>query len=113
MTDKEIESSRQRLSELTANCSDKQPELKITVELRKLAREVGASTFVVWIHPNSSTMKTSDADTPELIRNIQQALQTASMISMSKAANKNFIIALLATIIALGSAAATWFAVLK
>ena len=68
VTHKEIESYRQRLSELTAEGSDKKAEQTITGELQKLAREVGASTRMLWIHPTSSSLKTSEADTSELIR---------------------------------------------
>ena len=110
MNHKKIELYRQRLSKLTAECSDEQ---KKSEELKELAREVGASTYVIWVHPTSSTIRTTGADTPELIRNIHQALQTASMINMSKTANRNFVIALTATIIALGSAIALWVAVWK
>ena len=56
MTHREIESSRQRLSALTTQSA----ESEIKDKLQELAREIGASTSVVWIHPSSS-IRTSDA----------------------------------------------------
>ena len=97
MTDEEIEAYRQRLNELTAKCSDEKPEPKIKENLKKLARKVGASTFVMWVQPSSSSIRSTPAETPELIRNINQALLTASMINMSKTAARNYEIALTAT----------------
>lgn len=93
MTDAEIEAYRQRLNTLTAECSDEKPEGRIHKELKDLAREVGASTRVLWIHPTSSSIRTTDADTPELIRNIHQALQTASMVNMCRTATEGYEIA--------------------
>lgn len=90
MTDEEIEAYRQRLNELTAQCSDEKPEPGIQNELIKLARKIGASTYVLWIHPTKSRVITSDADTSELIRNIHQALQTASMVNMCKTATEGY-----------------------
>lgn len=93
MTDEQIEAYRKHLSELTARCSDKQPESRIKEELKELARQVGASTRILWVHPTSSTITTSDADTSEIIRNIHQALQTASMVNMCKTAAEGYEIA--------------------
>ena len=123
MTNAEIEAYRQRLNTLTDECSDKKSESRIKKELTELAREVGASTRVLWIHPNSSSIETSDAATPELIRNIHQALQTASMVNMCRTATQNYEIAVTATkaavinnriaaAIAILSMLAAWVAVL-
>jgi len=128
MTDAKIEDYRQRLNTSTAQCSDEKPEGRIHKELKDLAREVGASTRVLWVHPTSSTIKTSDAETPELIRNIHQALQTASMVNMCRTATEGYEIATeasksaarastrasiqfwFAALVALASMAAAWVA---
>jgi len=90
MTDEQIEVYRERLNTLTAKCSDEKPEKSVRKELQELAREVGASTCVLWIHPTKCLITTTEADTPELIRNIHQALQTASMINMCKTATQGY-----------------------
>lgn len=84
MTDEEIEGYRKRLNELTARCSDKYEESQIRKELKELAWEVGASTRLS--HPSGPL----DAETPGLIRNIHQALQTATMVNMCKAATQGY-----------------------
>jgi len=124
MTDEQIEAYRQRLNDGTTKCSDKKPESGIKEELEKLAREVGASTCVLWVHPTSSSIRSSDADTSELIRNIHQALQTASMVNMCKTATEGYEMATkvsrnacinfwIAAAIAFLSAVAAWVAVLS
>jgi hypothetical protein len=124
MTDEQIEAYRQRLNELTGKCSDNQPESRISEELKKLAREVGASTCVLWVHPCSSKIITSAADTSELIRNIHQALQTASMANMCKTATQGYEMATkasrnacihyyIAAAIAFLSVVAAWYAAIQ
>ena len=124
MTDEQIEAYRERLNQLTAECSEKKPEEKIHKKLTELARDVGASTRVLWIHPTRSITKSSVANTSELIRNIHQALQTATMINMCKTATQGyeiatkairnaFIYSCIATIIALICAAAAWVAAIR
>jgi len=124
MTDEQIEAYRQQLNELTNKCSGTQPESRIQEELKKLASEVGASTRILWVHPTSSTIKTSDADTSELIRNIHQALQTASMANMCRTATQGYEIATKASrhacihywivaAIALLSVVAAWVAAIR
>ncbi len=88
MTDKEIEEHRKNLNELTAKCSDSNPEERIRGEFKKLAWKVGASTRV--LYPDH---KGGDADTSEIIRNIHQALQTASMANMCGKATQGYEIA--------------------
>jgi len=123
MTDEEIEVYRKRLNELTAQCSDDKPEQKISQALKELAREVGASTCVFFVHPVSGS-RTGVADTSELIRNIHQALQTASMVNMCKTATEGYEMATkvsrnacinfwIAAAIAFLSAVAAWVAVLS
>ena len=91
MTDEEIEEYRKKLNELTAKCSDGNPESRIREDLKRLAWKVGASTCVLYI-ANDRHM-TGDADTSEIIRNVHQALQTASMVNMCKAATQGYEIA--------------------
>jgi len=83
MTDVEIEAYRQKLNVLTAE----HPEDKIYMQLITLAKEVGASTKVL------SERRALDANTSELIKNIHQALQTATMVNMCSAATKGYEIA--------------------
>lgn len=71
--------------------------------LRDLAKEVGAQ------QPNASGVEFRDM----IVNNINHALQTLAMIEMYKTASRNFAIALIATLIALGSAVAAWVAVCK
>ena len=71
--------------------------------LRDLAQEVGAQ------QPNASGVEFRD----KIVTNINHALQTLAMIEMCETANRNFAIALIATLIALGSAVAVWVAVCK
>lgn len=84
-TDREIEKYRKRLNELTAKCSGKNPESQIKQDLINLAREVGASTV-------NSTLgsQITSAYTWELISNIHQALQTASMSNMCRSAREGY-----------------------
>ena len=92
MTDVEIEEYRKQLNELTKQCSDKEMERKIRSPLRELARKVGASIMGVYL-TGSSGSTVRDADTSELIRNIHQALQTASMVNMCRTATQGYEIA--------------------
>ena len=71
--------------------------------LRYLAKEVGAQ------QPNASGVEFRD----KIVNNINHALQSLAMIEMCEIANRNFIIALIATLIALGSAVAAWVAICK
>ena len=76
------------------------------LELRKLARKVGANI-------TGAPAGGFNAGEPELIDNINKALQTATMIDMSKTSVKSCIIAILAAIAAIVSAFAAWAAVFK
>jgi len=75
------------------------------VQLKNLAKEVGASSEMYQASP-------ANAGEPELVANILKSLQTASMILVCKTSTKNYKIALIATVIAFGSALAAWIAVL-
>lgn len=91
MTDEEIKEHTNSLNELMGQCSDSNSESKIREDLKKLAWKVGASTCVLYT-ANGHHM-TGDADTSEIIRNIHQALQTASMINMCGKATQGYEIA--------------------
>ncbi len=71
--------------------------------LRDLAKDVGAQ------QPNASGVEFRD----KIVTNINHALQTLVMIEMYKTASRNFVIALIATLIALGSSVAAWVAICK
>ena len=124
MTNIKIEEYRQQVQTLTSGCTDDESEKKIRNDLKKIAREVGASTRVLWVHPTKSAITTTDAETPELIRNIHQALQTASMANMCKTATEGYQMAsktsrrtcinyYVVMGIALLSAVAAWVAALR
>jgi len=88
VTDQEIEEYRKRLNDLTAKCSEKNPESSIKQDLINLARKVGASTIT-----HTKDTQIYSAYTWELISNIHQALQTASMSNMCRKAREGYEIA--------------------
>ena len=100
MKRKDIKRCRQKLIEIK-----KIPESERRGFLEKLATEVGASSVKI--------DGLGYADEGEIVHNIEQALRTETMIDMCKIANRNFVITLIATVIAFGSAAAAWVAVCK
>ena len=100
MKRKDLERYRQELIEIL-----KKPESERRGFLEKLAIKVGASLVTKY--------GIEYANEGEIVHNIEQALRTETMIDMCKIANRNFVIALIATVIALGSAAAAWVAVCK
>lgn len=115
MKRKEIEEYRQKLVEI--QMMPKEEGRKGV--LHELAKEVGASTEHTKIVGTSTqksgnvtetTIHQNPISESDLVQNINHALQTASMIDMCKIANRNFVIALIATLIALGSAVAAWVA---
>ena len=102
MSHKKIEKAEKRLIEI-GNMSGLQEQKKALHTLRK---EIGASK-------QKEHKGGEDCTVSELIDNCHYALQTASMIEMCKTASRNFVIALIATLIALVSAVAAWMAVCK
>lgn len=106
MTRKEIEQYGQRLIEIQ---KIQNPNERFEA-LQGLAKKVGASTQGLSMWGDSDRAGVSEGN---LVANIHKALQTATMIDVCKTASRNFIIALIATIIALGSAVALWVAVCK
>ena len=97
MTTKEMNRYRSRLVDLTKKYDKLSPEG--IDELSELAHQVGVS-------PRDVESRAAD-----LIQQIHQALQTASMINMAETAARSYWIALVASLIALLSAAAAWVAV--
>ena len=94
-------------------------------ELKRLAKEVGAgyehteivAATTTTTHTGSGTLHETrthgnSISESELVLNINNALQTETMINMSKTAAKNFWIALVSVIIALLAMVAAWGAVL-
>jgi len=120
MTDEEIEQYGQRLIEI-----QRKQEASVRVnELQGLAKELGASTLrmvdTIDDRPTTQGFLPQNVITEiEIVSNIHSALQTATMINMSKTsasmceiASRNYKIALVAAVAALLSALAAWFAVL-
>ena len=106
MVRNEIEKYRQRLVEI----QKVEEQTKRFEALQGLAKEVGASTQGLSMWGDSDRAGVSEGN---LVTNIHNALQTATMIDMCKTASRNYFIALIATIIALGSAIALWISVCK
>ena len=99
MKDKSFKNYRKQLLEILQE-SD---VAKQNQPLRDLAKAVGAQ------QPNASGVEFRDM----IVTNINHALQSLAMIEMCEIANRNFIIALIATLIALGSVVAAWVAICK
>ena len=104
MTYKEIEKNERKRDDILKMPDE--PAGSRQVKLQYLAKAVGASV-------SHKPWGDCCAGEPELIDNINDALRTSTMIVMSKTANRNFTIALIATVIAFGSALAAWIAVLS
>ncbi len=98
MTYKDIDEKQKKLLEILQKSDEKQNQ-----DLRDLAAGLGVHK------PNASGYEFRN----EITKNIQNALQTATMISMCKTANRNFWITLMATIAAVISSVAAWVAVIK
>jgi len=92
MTHKEIEKYRRRLVEIL-NRSDSETEKRRA--LQDLAREVGANVYMADAEMSVRISMLTD--------NINDALQTATMIDACKTASKNYKIAFVVTMIALVS----------
>ena len=121
MTRKQIAVYRKELVQIQkGNDTNKKWE-----ETRDLALEIGAS---IWrIHPFKDSdvraltydetkikiREAKEATTAEIVHNIHYALQTAAMIDMCGTANRNWIIAIIASSITLLSMTAAWVAALR
>ncbi len=121
MTSRQIEGYRKRLQALIEKwhpTDHPEPDDVTKGDFQQLAREVGASTRSVCIHPQTGLPVGCPASIDELISNIHQALQTASMINTSRTVAKNYRIAekarksaRLSLLIAFIAALAAWAAV--
>ncbi len=115
MTREEIKLSIQQLTKIT-DSNDPEPE-RIS-QLKILAKRVGAGTIATKI-AGSTEYKGSlyRTQTPiqesELVQNINQALQTHIMMDSCKTANKQYKIAVLATVAAIISALIAWHVSVK
>jgi uncharacterized protein YutE (UPF0331/DUF86 family) len=114
MTRKEIETKKRELTEIL-----KENDAGVRLEkLQRLAKEVGASVTrmekvqtghdAAHLYYSFENVITES----EIVHNIQVALQTETTVDMCKTAARNFIIALVASIIACLSMIAAWVAAL-
>jgi hypothetical protein len=126
VTREEIAVYRQRLREIL-NIKD---EVKRLGELKQLSKEVGAGykhteiAAVITTPVTTETKKGSETvlhrsayqktiSESELVLNINNALQTETMIDMCKTASRNYWIFFVTAIAAIFSALAAWSAILK
>ena len=120
MTRKEIAVYRQKLCTILNKDDGQRFE-----ELKELAKKVGAGYVHTTIAPTAVTtpngkgyetiihQNPNSISESELVLNINNALQTETMIDVCKTAARNFWVAIIATIIALISALAAWWAIVK
>ncbi len=113
MTRKEIEQKKKEKVEIL-KLEDRRARLE---KLKKLAKEVGASTTRTVATTHQSGMVTgtgfsNEITETEIVQNIEVALQTATMIDMCNTASRNFWIAVVAAIAAVVSALVACIAVL-
>ena len=100
MTNQEIEDYHEQLRKIVQK-TDRNIRSK---QLQELARTVGAYS--------PGVLTDGMLDDVQLIFGIRTVLQTALMVNMAKAANRNFWVGLSLAVIAFLSAAAAWAAVL-
>ena len=99
--EREVEAQRKKLAGTLELPDDKN---RVAV-LRQLATELGAST--IKMHPGYGY-----AGQPELVHNIQQALQTNAMIAAVRTSSNHVIVAVILTIFSCLSMVAAWIAAL-
>ncbi len=122
MTRKEIVVYRHRLH----NILNKKDDDQRLEELKQLAKEVGAGYVHTEIAAATTTTTTRGSEIShettthrnpisesELVVNINNALQTETMIDMCKTAARNYLITIVAAIAAFLSALAAWTAIVK
>ena len=118
MTREEIAGYRQRLR----NILNKEDTDQRLGELEQLAKEVGAGYVHTEIAATITTETAKEKETSilqnpisesELVLNINNALQTETMIDMCKTASRNYWITLVAAIAAVLSALAAWSVIVK
>jgi len=112
MNRKEIERCQSELKQLVNKPPQKNgnPPEGQGESLKQLARQVGASTRMVYINSQGKPVA-CDASIADLIDNIHKALQTAAMIDMAKTAARNYRITVIAAAAALLATLAAWAAV--
>lgn len=117
MTHKEIAEYRQELRNILVK--DNGTRMK---ELIKLAKKVGAgyvhteiaaTTTIKTETGSQTTIHQNPISESELVLNINNALQTETMIDVCKTAARNFWITMVAAIAAVLSALAAWSAIVK
>lgn len=91
MENEVIQQYWQELSDFKAGLLDGKAENSIKKDLQALAIKVNASTET--FDTSTGNPRTMPASTSELIRNIHQALQTATMVNMCMSASKGYEIA--------------------
>jgi len=121
MTREKIAEYRQKLRDIL-NDEDEKKRLE---NLKKLAKEVGAGYVHTEIAPTTTTVPDGNGilttihqnpisiSESELVLNINNALQTETMIDMCRIANRKFWISIVVAIIAFLSALAAWVAIVK
>jgi len=121
MTRKEIEEYRRRLTKILRE-TDIEGRWK---ELKELAKEVGASIYRIFPFKDSditspapdgtkmNVMAAREAHEAEIVHNIEQTLQTWTMIDMCRTATRNWWIAVGACVVSLLSMVAAWMAVIR
>ncbi len=92
MTHDEIEKNRKRLADIVAKIENAEGNNPSVKELRQLAKDVGAC--VVESDMISGCSQWREATVSELVSNIHEALQTASMIDACRTAAENHEVAL-------------------
>jgi hypothetical protein len=112
MTLKEIKKKREELASIL-----REENAGTRLEkLHKLAKEVGASVVKMErIETNTGLTSPSYSQEniiteSEIVHNIQESLQTETMIEMCRISNRNFWIALIATLISFSAMIAAWVA---
>jgi len=117
MTRKKIAAHRQELCRILNTIEDEGERLEA---LKELAKKVGVGSMrkgkVLIKQDIYGEQKYQEADLiteGELVLNINNALQTDTMVDMCTIAARNSWVAIIATIIALISALAAWSAIVK
>jgi hypothetical protein len=106
VTLEEINSARQQLMQVTDSNDDESARI---AKLEKLAKMVGAGTIdTKIIGSDRNRMLQNTISEAELVQNINQALQTHMLFDSCSTANKQYKIAVFATIIAIVSVFITW-----
>lgn len=117
MTHKEIAKFRRELCDILAKDDSTRIE-----KLTNLAKRVGAGYVHTEIATTTTTKTATGSETlihqnpiseSELVLNINNALQTETMIDMCKTAARNFWITIIASTAAVFSALAAWAAIIK